>query len=296
MEGALGERLKREYYLTFDEDVVMASLPYLERGRHALRELWSGYRGIAREHGLPFLATTTTRRVNRERVTRSHYEGSIVRDNVIFLREVLASQADGEAFAGGLLGCRGDAYTGQGAIEDADEARRFHEWEVSLFADAGVDFLYAALMPTAQEALGMALAVAETKIPYLVSFTIAANGCLVDGTRICDAIRLIDGRVDPRPTCYMTNCVHPTIAYAALARPFNRCEDVRERFLGIQANTSALPYGELDEARELLTSEPGEFADQIVQLRELCPIKIFGGCCGTDDRHMKEIADRIAPR
>ena len=42
MEGALGERLKREYHLAFDKNVVMAGLVYSENGRNALEELWSG--------------------------------------------------------------------------------------------------------------------------------------------------------------------------------------------------------------------------------------------------------------
>ena len=36
MEGALGERLKREYHLAFDKNVVMAGLVYSENGRNAL--------------------------------------------------------------------------------------------------------------------------------------------------------------------------------------------------------------------------------------------------------------------
>lgn len=60
MEGALGERLKREYHLAFDKNVVMAGLVYSENGKNALEELWSGYAEIARRYHLPFLATTPT--------------------------------------------------------------------------------------------------------------------------------------------------------------------------------------------------------------------------------------------
>ena len=35
MEGALGERLKREYGLLFDEHVAMAGLVYTQEGRKA---------------------------------------------------------------------------------------------------------------------------------------------------------------------------------------------------------------------------------------------------------------------
>lgn len=39
MEGALGERLKREYKLTIDEVIAMAGLVYEEKGRQALDAL-----------------------------------------------------------------------------------------------------------------------------------------------------------------------------------------------------------------------------------------------------------------
>ena len=36
MEGALGERLKREYHLSFDENVSMAGMIYRLKGQEAL--------------------------------------------------------------------------------------------------------------------------------------------------------------------------------------------------------------------------------------------------------------------
>ena len=291
MEGALGERLKREYGLHFDESVVMASLVYSKRGRKALRELWSGYAEIARLYDLPFLATTPTRRTNRERVEKSCFDAAIIRDNVNFLHTI-AKQQKAEMYIGGLLGCRGDAYTGAGCL-DMDEAKAFHAWEAELFSEAGADFLYAALMPSFEEAAGMALALEATKLPYIISFTIKADGCLIDGTRISDAIQHIDQLTKVSPICYMTNCVHPKILYEALSQPFNRNETVQKRFAGIQANTSALSYEELDDAPDLKESEPAALAADMVRLRELLPMKIFGGCCGTDFRHMTEVTKRI---
>lgn len=33
MEGALGERLKREFHLSFDENVILSSLVYADEGK-----------------------------------------------------------------------------------------------------------------------------------------------------------------------------------------------------------------------------------------------------------------------
>ena len=53
MEGALGERLKREYGLTINGSVAMADLIYSQQGRLALETLWRGYMGIAGKYNLP---------------------------------------------------------------------------------------------------------------------------------------------------------------------------------------------------------------------------------------------------
>lgn len=291
MEGALGERLKREYNLALDENVIMAGLVYSDNGRRALKELWSEYAKIAAINHLPFLATTPTRRTNQERVERSRFNSTIIKENVEFLRKVQELQ-NIEMYSGGLVGCKGDAFTGEGAL-DLESSKDFHEWEVRLFAEAGVDFLYAALFPNVEETAGVAVAIEKYKIPYIISFTIKKDGCLIDGTRISDAIKYIDSLTTNRPVCYMTNCVHPKIVYEALLHPFNNNEIVHRRFKGIQVNTSALSYDELDNSKDLKVAEPTQIAIDTVKLREISPFQIFGGCCGTDGRHMSEIAKRI---
>lgn len=291
MEGALGERLKREYQLEIDTPVVMGNLVYSQEGRHALKCLWNEYAQIAYQHGLPFIATTPTRRVNSERVAMAGYSEAIIRDNVEYLKAIQEEQK-GEMYIGGMLGCKGDAYTGQGCLKE-EEAEAFHNWEIEQFVLAGVDFLYAALIPTVEEALGIARAISQYHVPYIISFTIKADGCLIDGTPISKAIDLIDSAVELKPLCYMTNCVHPNIAYTALTCPINDNSLVKQRFLGIQANTSELPYDKLDGSIELKSSSPNYLAECIMKLQSVQKLKIIGGCCGTDNRHMNVIADRL---
>ena len=288
MEGALGERLKREYQLRFDEHVAMAGLVYEAQGRAALIELWSEYADIAQLHGLPLLATTPTRRANRERVSASRYDRSIIRDNVSLLRG-LQEQSSAEVHVGGLMGCKGDAYRPTDVLPAA-EARSFHAWQAGLFAEAGADFLYAGIMPVLPEAIGMAQAMGDSGLPYIISLMIRDNGRLLDGATIHDAIQTIDSSVDVQPECYMTNCVHPTVLYAALSRPFNSTELVRARFSGIQANASRLSPEDLDDASDLESSDPVLLADAMIRLRDDKKLRVFGGCCGTDGTHIEEIA------
>lgn len=291
MEGALGERLKREYGLRFDEHVAMAQLMRAAEGRVALRALWLEYAQTAAQYGLPFMATTPTRRANRERVTRVHCGEALIRENVYFLRSV-QQEVPIPMYVGGLMGCKGDAYTAEGALSNA-AAAEFHAWQAEQFRAAGADFLFAGIMPNSSEAVGMATAMASTELPYIISFTIRRDGCLIDGTPIAEAIARIDNTVTRKPLCYMTNCVHPAIAAEALAQPINQTETVKTRFCGIQVNTSPLPYDQLDGATDLQCAEPNELAETVMRLHAQHPLKIFGGCCGTDQRHMAAIAARL---
>lgn len=53
LEGALGERLKREFGLPIDGPVAMADLVLRPEGGAALLRLWREYRDIAWAHGRP---------------------------------------------------------------------------------------------------------------------------------------------------------------------------------------------------------------------------------------------------
>ena len=86
MEGALGERLKREYNIPSDEIVALAGHIYNKKSKQALKELFHQYIKISKHYNLPIMITTPTRRANKERVTKSKYNESIIYDNVSFLR------------------------------------------------------------------------------------------------------------------------------------------------------------------------------------------------------------------
>ncbi len=292
MEGALGERLKREFKLVFDNEVAMASLIYTDEGKKALAHLWEEYINIAKTYNLPFIATTPTRRANKERISNSKYNKDIISDNVSFLKAIKDSSQT-TMFIGGLMGCKGDAYQAK-KILSIEEAENFHSWQANAFKESEVDFLFAAIMPTLPEAIGMAKALEKTNLPYIISFMLRENGCLLDGTSVHSAIETIDKSTLKNPVCYMANCVHPRILYSALSKKFNRTPLVKDRFGGIQANTSPLSPEELDNSIDLKSSDHIELANEIIKLNEFINLNIVGGCCGTDNTHISEIAKRIS--
>lgn len=288
MEGALGERLKREYYLRLNDHVVLADIIYRKGGKEALFEIWNQYINVAKENNLPFIATTPTRRANCERVAKAGYDKNIILDNVSVLKQLRDSTCV-EMYVGGLMGCKGDAYKANEFLHP-NKAKEFHSWQADVFAQAGVDFLYAGIMPTLPETLGMAMAMEQTGLPYIISFMLIEDGKLLDGTIINDAIEKVDSSVKRKPVCYMTNCIHPVVLYKALSWDFNQTPLVKQRFHGIQANTSALPLEQLDNSKDLRCSDPLELAQAMYRLTEVMTVKIIGGCCGTDNTHISKIA------
>lgn len=291
MEGALSQRIQREYGVCLDDQVDLAGLVYDRKGRNALQTLWRQYMKIAEKYSLPFIATTPTRRANRERIERSRFDEGLFQANVDLLRS-LRKEFQGDMAIGALMGCRKDAYTGEGALLE-EEAFSFHAWTIEHFKKTGIDFLYAAIMPTLPEALGLARAADLSGLPVIISFTIQKDGKLIDGTKICDAIQEIDSKTKNQPVFYMANCVHPTIVYQALSHPFNQTKLVKERFLGIQANTSSLSFAKLDHSVDLKSADPEDFAKDMIRLKEIADIHLWGGCCGTDHRHMEALARNL---
>ncbi len=71
-------------------------------------------------------------------------------------------------YIGALVGCFGDAYTGEGCLNRTD-ALAFHSWEVELFAKEDIDFFMAGLMPNAEETLGLAQAISMWKYRTLLA-------------------------------------------------------------------------------------------------------------------------------
>ena len=104
----------------------------------------------------------------------------------------------------------------------------------------------------------------------------------------------IDAAADPRPLAYLINCTHASIFRSALQHEVNSSRLVRERLVGLLANTAALSPEELDNSAGLVEEEPEAFGRSVAGLHGDLGMKILGGCCGTDDRHIRCLAKELA--
>jgi Homocysteine/selenocysteine methylase (S-methylmethionine-dependent) len=295
-EGALVERLKNELGLKMDPYVNHAGLIYDNPG--AMATFYRQYIATAQRHNLPIMLMTPTRRVNADTVIRSRYaDKSIIADACAYLNAIKADYGNfsEKIFVGGLLGCKGDAYNPAEALGE-EEAYHFHKIQADEFASQKVDFLFAGIMPAISESIGMAKAMSESGVPYIISFMVRKDGCLLDGTPIAEATQVIDGEVDVLPIGYMANCIHPSNLIQALEQEVNANLQVSGRFLGIQANASSLEPDELSCCGALQQEDFDEMVDEMLYLANEHQHKILGGCCGTDNIFLEKLAEGLTKR
>ncbi|MBN2428462.1 MAG: homocysteine S-methyltransferase family protein [Deltaproteobacteria bacterium] len=295
-EGAVIERLRRNTNLALDPHLVNAAFIYSEESRSALESICRQYLEIGREYDLPLLVSTPTWRANRERIAMAGFEDFDVNgDNAKFLNDLRAgydSYAE-KVIICGLMSCRGNAYAPVEAL-DVAEAQAFHSWQAEKLAKSEVDVILASTLPAISEATGLALALAATGKPYLISFVVRPEGTLLDGTPLHLAINAVDTSVKQKPFAYMINCTHASFARAALLQPTNSSPLVRQRIVGLLANTAALSPEKLDDSVSLVEEEPADFANTVAALHRDLGLKILGGCCGTDDQHIRALAAQLA--
>jgi homocysteine S-methyltransferase len=299
-EGAVIERLRRDPSISLDAHVLHAGFVY--DARAVLGDVYRQYLDIGRRHALPMIVLSPTWRANPERLARAGLaDRDVNRDGARFMAGLVAQYGDyaRRVLIGGLMGCAGDAYRPQEALTPC-EAELFHTPQAQALAEAGVDFLMAATLPAYSEALGMAQAMACCGKPYVLSFVLRAGGTLLDGMPLREAIYRIDAATFPAPSWYMVNCVHPSVFERAFEGELARSTAQGDpaawagRLLGLQGNTSYRSPEELDDLAHLETEDPAVFAAAMVCLHGRYGIRVLGGCCGTDDRHIARIAESMS--
>lgn len=289
-EAAVLERLRRSHEVELHELLLNAPLIYDDPGQEELASIYREYIEIAQESSLPFLMFTPTWRANKARLFKVPGFESINADAVRFMQLLRneCAQEGAPILIGGLMGCRNDCYKPQESL-DVDEARAFHAWQAIELAKAGVDCLMASAIPSVDEALGMALAMECTEVPFIIGFVINRNGCVLDGTRLDEAVARIDRETAHGPLGYAVNCAYPTFLRVADQSPA-----LYERLILYQGNGSSLDHDQLDGADEVITEPVSDWSEAMMTLNRQCGVKILGGCCGTDGEHLRQLVHDLA--
>jgi len=267
-----------------------ASFPLMDDpdGIRALREYYESYVAMARAHGVGLVLDSPTWRASSDWGTLLGYSAEGLADvnrRGVELLEELREAGDGTRLViSGCIGPRGDGYQ-IGQAMSPEQAESYHEAQISTFAETTADLVTAYTLNYADEAVGVVRAAARAGIPSVISFTVETDGRLPSGQALRDAIAEVDGETDDAAAYFMVNCAHPTHFEHVLA------DGGLERVRGLRANASSKSHAELDEAEELDQGDPKELAERYRSIRALLPnVTVVGGCCGTDQRHVAEIA------
>jgi S-methylmethionine-dependent homocysteine/selenocysteine methylase len=261
------------------------------QGIETLRRYFHSYVDIALRQKVGIVLETATWRANPDWAAKLGYDSRALADAnrisvglLLEVREALETPTTPIVISG-AIGPRGDGYQ-PSARMTAQQAADYHSEQIRVFASTDVDMLGAFTMNYVEEAVGIALAAREARMPLALSFTLETDGRLPSGDTLASAIERVERESGAHPAYYMINCAHPTHFEHVLSS----LGALNERVRGLRANASRRSHAELDASTSLDIGDPAELGEQYAQLfRQLPALCVVGGCCGTDPRHVEHI-------
>lgn len=289
-----------ETWLVFDHEVdlpAFAAYPLVEsaEGRALLTEYYEHYVAIADAVGAACLLEAPTWRANPEWAATLGHDLEALAALITAAVEIpdavrRNATSSHPILVGGAVGPRGDGYRVDDAMS-ADAAADYHSFQINCLAQTPADVVTAMTICYADEAIGIVRAARDAGMPVVISFTLETDGRLPSGMSLADAITATDAATDGYAHHYMLNCAHPSHFDAVL----DPTAEWAQRIHGVRANASTLSHAELDEMEVLDAGDPADLAARYVALTASLPnLHIVGGCCGTDHRHVEQIARSVA--
>ena len=262
-----------------------------QEGRDVLTEYFLPYIETARRAKLGFVLEAPTWRANSDWGAKLGYApetlASVNRLGIALMEELRFTfeTPDVPMVISGNIGPRGDGYVA-GAEMTPEAAAEYHDEQIGIFAETQADMVAAFTMTNISEALGIVVAAQRHRMPVAISFTLETDGRLPSGATLQEAIETVDAATGEGPAYYMINCAHPEHFEATLMGGGRWIERIR----GVRANASRRSHAELDSAPDLDDGDPVELGGQYGRLLHAFPqIRVIGGCCGTDHRHVAEM-------
>jgi S-methylmethionine-dependent homocysteine/selenocysteine methylase len=213
------------------------------------------------------------------------------RRTIQFLDDMRAEYADrvSDVYIAGCIGPRGDAY-GTGGEITADEAEDYHSVQLHNLQGTAADMAVALTFNNVPEAIGVIRAANSADMPIGVSLTLTPEGRLRSGPSLREAIERVDEATDGGAAWFGTNCSHPLEFEPALAET----GAWQDRLRYIRPNAARMDKIALCSLGHLEDGDPVELGEQMGDVARRFPrADIIGGCCGTDERHLSEIAQSV---
>lgn len=286
-----------ETTLIFHEGLVLPDFAAFHlfktpQGEAALRKYFRTYAELARRFGTGLILESATWRASADWGKKLGYTPKELADanrRAIHLLEELRSEYETERtpiVISGCIGPRGDGYVPDCAMS-AQEAEAYHREQIETLAGTAADMVCAITMNYVEEAIGIARAAQRAGMPVAISFTVETDGKLPTGQPLKAALEQVDDATSGYPSYYMINCAHPTHFDNVLIKG----EGWVQRIHGLRANASRMSHAQLNEAPELDAGNATELGQEYADLKKRLPqLNVMGGCCGTDHRHIEQIA------
>ncbi len=269
-----------------------------DSGINGLRDYYQDYIDIARHNKLGLILDTPTWRASTGWGKKLGYTPADIREynlsSVSLMKNIRDHSVteDSPMIINGAIGPEDDGYN-PARLLSADAAEQYHGHQIEALADAGVDMITAVTMTYAEEAIGITRAAQSQEVPVAISFTVETDGRLPNGMSLKNAIEAVDTVTQSAPVYYMINCAHPSHFTHVLKNDAHWTD----RIVGLRANAYCMSHAELDEAVELDDGNPVEFGQSYAELNQLLRnLRVFGGCCGTDHRHISEVCKSVVPQ
>ncbi|MCP5072210.1 MAG: homocysteine S-methyltransferase family protein, partial [Rhodobacteraceae bacterium] len=163
----------------------------------------------------------------------------------------------------------------------------YHSVQIQTLKDANADFTWASSFTNVNEAVGVTRAAAKIGMPVAISFTLSGQSRLASGLTLKQAIEEIDRQAgSTKPAFYGINCSHPIEIEAALEPG-----DWILRMRNMAPNASAQEKSALVDLEGIDDGDPADLGRRMGVLAGRYPhLDIWGGCCGTWDKHFDQIA------
>jgi homocysteine S-methyltransferase len=265
-------------------------------GEAALRRYFGRYATLAVRYRTGLVLESATWRANGDWGAKLGYSASALaaanRHAIGLLEDIRATwPADGQPVViSGCVGPRGDGYA-VGRTMSAKAAMAYHQPQIDAFAGTTADMVCAHTMTYAAEAIGITRAARRAGLPVAISFTVETDGRLPSGQTLGNAVEEVDAATSRYPSYFMINCAHPS----HFKRPLLAGGPWVARIRGLRANASRLSHAALNDLPTLDAGNPLELGFEYASLLQQLPqLSVLGGCCGTDHRHLEEIARACA--
>jgi S-methylmethionine-dependent homocysteine/selenocysteine methylase len=209
---------------------------------------------------------------------------------IAFLKDIATPYREQvKVLVGGIIGPRGDAYSLNRTMTAA-AAEDYHADQLAVLDRAGADVVTAMTLNSVDEAVGISRAAARVGLPLIVSFMLDDDARLTSGPSLREAIERTDRDTgEGRPDFYGVNCSHPFEFMSALEPG-----DWIRRLRMLRPNASAKDKMELCQIGHLEEGDPQQLGQLMGDLAKCYPhIDVWGGCCGTWEKHLGEIATHV---